>query len=352
MKNDVLMPRIGVNDNYVTLCSWNVRDGEWVQKGQVIAQIETTKESCEVEAEFEGYIQQLIPAKKMVEVGTVIGRISGIQMAMQQKKEDSGENGQCVVISAKAQKMMDEYNIDASVFKDISIIRERDVKQYLESVNNMEVSNMMEDLADNKLLINGGGGFCKVILDILSQRNEYEVVGIVDRNHTNLKTVKGIEVLASNDVYALKELYDKGYWMMVNAIGFDGKKHGRKEPYEIMKKVGFKVPNVIHQMAIIEPSVRMGEGNLIVAGAIIGTDARIGSNCIINAGSIISHDCVIGNHSHIASGAVLAGNVVVGENTLIGQGCTVYKDIKIGKNVVVSNGVHVFEDVPDGAFLK
>lgn len=351
MKKDVLMPRIGVNDNYVTLCSWNVKNGEQVKKGQVVAQIETTKESCEIEAEEEGYIQQLIPAKKLVEVGTVIARICDVQEKGQKQDSEQGDFVECI-ISTKAQKMMDEYKIDPSVFKGRSIIKEKDVKEYLENNKTVEAPEMNDKMFENKLLINGGGCFCKVILDILSQRNEYQVVGIVDRNCANIKKVKGVDVIATNDEQKLKELYDEGYWMMINAIGFDGNKHGRREPYEMMKKVGFKVPNVIHARSIIEPSVRMGEGNLIVAGAIIGTDARIGNNCIINAGTIISHDCVIGNHCHIASGAVLAGNVVVGENTLIGQGCTVYRDIKIGKNVVISNGVHVFENVPDGAFLR
>ncbi len=352
MKNEVLMPRIGANDNYVTLCRWNVKEGEKVAKGQVIAQIETTKESSEIEAETDGYIHMLVLNNQSVAVGDVICQISDVYDAIVTESQEK-EGDQEQTISAKARKLMEEYHIESEVFKGLNIVREKDVLSYLEQKKDETLkTEAVENDLSRKIIVNGSKGLSKMLIDAVRQRGEYEVVGLLDRRYPEGDTVRDIKVISKNDEESLKKLYDKGYRFMLNAIVFDRHKHDRKEPFLLMKKCGFTIPNIIHNTAIIEPGVRMGEGNFIAVGAIIGSDVQIGDNCVINAGAIVSHDDVIGSHTHIASGAILAGHVEIGENTLIGQGSTIYKDIKIGKNVVISNGVHVFEDVPDGAFLK
>lgn len=355
MKNNVVMPRIGANDNYVTLCDWNVKEGDWVSKGQTLAQIETTKESGEIEAEVDGYIQLIADVNQSINVGEVIAIISDVY-EKQSKVEMFVEECE-PTISIKAKKMIEQYGIDTRAFEGCSIVREKDVINYLEQLKKEpeklgDVHILEDEPMENRVLINGGAGLCKMVVEILQQRGEFRVDGILDRNYEEGKQIKGIPVIDYNDEKTLKKYYDKGYRNIINAIAFDRNKHDRKDPYILMKKCGYKMINVIHNRAIIEPSVRIGEGNFIAANAMLGTDVRIGNNCMINAGTIISHDCVIGSHSHIASGTVLGGGVVVGENTLIGQGCTVFKGIKIGKNVVISNGVHIFENVPDGAIIR
>lgn len=47
----VVVPRIGTNDDVVTIGSWLVENGSYVQKGQPVASLETTKETEDLVAE-------------------------------------------------------------------------------------------------------------------------------------------------------------------------------------------------------------------------------------------------------------------------------------------------------------
>lgn len=341
MKIEIKMPRIGTNDDFVTLAQWMVKNGEHICKGQIIAILETTKETSDLEALGEGFIELLVEQGEDVAVDDILAVIHEDREEFQLQKMSKEGNKDTRTYSDKALQLIREYDIDVNLLPVNKIIREKDVR------NLIKQPYFIEEVDTNKILIYGGGGFCKIIQDILKQRGEYRIGGILDRRYPQLSSVKEIPVIGGSDLEDLRMLYQKGYRKIINAVGFDGKKHGRKAPYEMMKQIGYECVNVVHNRAIIEPSVMIGEGNLIAAGAIIGSDARIGNNCIINAGAVISHDCIISDNCHIASGAILGGGVIVGENTLIGQGCTVFRDLKIGANVVVHNGVNVVRDIPD-----
>ena len=346
MKKEIKMPRLGTNDDVVTLAQWLVKNGESVEKNQAIAILETTKETSELYALETGYIYILKEEGTDVEVEENVAYISEKREELSVRETENSEKPDSRVYSDKALALIQKHNIDVSLLPKEGIIKEKDVLALISRPYYIGSTNK------NQVLIYGGGGFCKAIIDILRQKGEYRIAGILERKYPNCDDIKGYKVIGTSDEKTMYELYQKGYTKVINAVGFDGKKHGRKAPYDMLKKIGFEFVNVVHPRAIIEPDVFFGEGNLIAAGAIIGSDAIIGNNCIINAGCIISHDCIISDNCHIASGAILGGNVIVGENTLIGQGCTIFKGIKIGDNVVIANGAKITRDVPSNSFVE
>lgn len=339
MVSEIKMPRLGVNDDYITLVRWLVKDGDMVRKGQKIAEIETSKETNEIKADEEGMIHLAMSEGKDVAVGEIVATIGD---AVRQKEVESTETG--LRATAKAQKLIEENGIDISKLPKDRLIREKDV------IGLIDKKYQIEEVKTNKVLIYGGGGFGKIAIEILKTQHTYELYGIVDLKYPDLKEILGIPVIGSDD--DLGRLVKDGYTKIFNGIGFSHKAHWRKEPYEKLREFGFEFINVIHNSAQIEPSARMGAGNLVCAGAIIGSEAKIGSNCIINSGAVISHDCIISDHCHIASGAVIAGSVTIGENTLIGQNVTIYSSVVIGKNVTILNGCSVFRSVPDNTVVK
>ncbi len=331
---EIKMPRLGVNDDYVTLVTWLVKDGDWVDKGQIIAEIETSKESSEVRAEQEGIITLSVSEGEDVNVGGLIAVIGAGEKT--EKAETDTSN---LRMTEKAKKLVEENGVDISLLPTDRLIREKDVLPFIKKPFSIA------ETKQNELLLYGGGGFSEIVIDILKVTHAYNAYGIIDMAYPELKDVMGVSVVAGDA--GLQEHFDKGYRKIFNCVGVT-----RKPAYEKLKKYGFEFPNVIHARAILEPSVQLGEGNLICAGAIIGAQARIGNDCVINAGAIISHDCIISDHCHVASGAVLAGIITVGENTLIGQNVTIYSRVKIGSNVVIENGCSIFKDVPDNTVVR
>jgi pyruvate dehydrogenase E1 component beta subunit len=76
---DVLMPALSPTMEEGTLAKWNIKEGDTVLSGDVIAEIETDKATMEVEAVDEGVVEAiLVPAgTEGVKVNTPIARIRG-----------------------------------------------------------------------------------------------------------------------------------------------------------------------------------------------------------------------------------------------------------------------------------
>ena len=337
---EIVMPRLGVNDDYVTLISWTVKEGDWVDVGDIIAEIETSKETSELRTGQAGIISFSVNAGDEVEVGEVVATIGEGERPEKHEEEVTLE----LHMTEKAKKIIEENKIDISKLPKDRLIKEKDVLALV------SVPYVLSGTKNNDIVLYGGGGFSRIAIDILKVTHAYNVHGVVDMKYPEIQDVMGVPVIGGDE--QLQEIYDEGYRKIFNGVGVINGQYGHKLPYEKLKKYGFEFPNVIHKTAILEPSTVLGEGVLVCAGAIIGAMAQIGNNCVINAGSIISHDCIVSDNCHIASGAVLAGIVTVGENTLIGQNVSIYSRVKIGSNVVIENGCSIFKDVPDNTIVR
>lgn len=194
-----------------------------------------------------------------------------------------------------------------------------------------------------KIIVIGGGGNTKVILDILSSRIrlgvELDINGILDDDIDKI-SVKGYPVLGP--VKDIDKYKDDEEIYFVNGIGNNNK---RKEVFE--RYNGLQYYTAIHPSAIIGSDVSIGPGSVIMPGAIINTDSIIGKQVLINTGAIIEHDNIIGDFVHVASGSATAGNVQIGEASMLGTGTKVIQGLKIGKNTVIGAGAVVISNIPD-----
>lgn len=196
-----------------------------------------------------------------------------------------------------------------------------------------------------KIVLLGGGGHAKVLIDLINACGRYEIAGIVDAQFAAGVSVSGATVLGDDRI--LSELYEKGLRNACIAVGSVKDNSRRKALYEKVKNAGFLMPALIHPSAVISGKSQIHEGAQIMAGAIVQTDSSIGENTIVNTGAIVEHDCKIGNHVHICPGATLSGSCLISEGAFIGAGATVLQGIKIGSNSIVSAGAVVIKDVID-----
>lgn len=197
-----------------------------------------------------------------------------------------------------------------------------------------------------KIVLIGAGGHCKVIIDIIKTKHEYDIIGITD---TNIKqeNILGVPILGDDSI--LPELYLSGVKDAFICIGALEDISFRNKFYNKLKKLGFQLPVLIHKNSIVSSYVKIGDGSCVMPGVVINPNVNIGYNCIINSSSIIEHDCYIGNNSHIASKSALGGGVSIGYNTFIGMGTSVIQGIKIGNNVIVGAGAVVIDNISDNS---
>lgn len=193
-----------------------------------------------------------------------------------------------------------------------------------------------------KIVIVGGGGHAKVVIDAIRRSGEFDICGIIDNNLKPGDSVLGIEVIGGNDMLAA--VFKEGTRNAFLGVGSIGNCEIRKRIASGLTRIGFKFPAIIHPKAVVADDVEVGAGTFVAAGAVVNPGARIGRNVIINTSASVDHDCVIGDFVHIAPGAVLSGGVKVGEETHIGIGANVIQYVNIAKRSFIKAGALVRDD--------
>jgi sugar O-acyltransferase (sialic acid O-acetyltransferase NeuD family) len=194
------------------------------------------------------------------------------------------------------------------------------------------------------LVIYGGGGHGRSIIDIVRLLGKYEIVGIIDDELPPESEVMGVPVLGNADV--LSSLRSKGVRAAINAVGGVGDVDTRIKIFDRLQEEGFECPAIIHPTATVETSARLSFGTQILPHAYVGTLAQTGFGVIINNGAIVSHDCQLGDYASLAPGAILAGEVRIGEAVQVGMGVTINLGLSLGERARVGNGAVVKADVP------
>ncbi len=188
------------------------------------------------------------------------------------------------------------------------------------------------------MLLYGASGHAKVIISCL-QANELPVIGIFD-DDLSKKELGQISVVGN---------YRPDYEPLEDLIISIGANHIRQK---VAAFIQHRFGKVIHPSAIVDKSVKVGEGTVILHNAILQAEVQVGKHVIINTSASVDHDCIIEDFAHIAPGATLCGNIYVGKNTIIGAGTIVTPNLKIGKNCLIAAGSVITKNIPDFAIVR
>lgn len=186
-----------------------------------------------------------------------------------------------------------------------------------------------------EILLIGGGGHCKSVIDVIENSGEFKVAGIIDKEENLKKINLNYEIIGTDlDLPALKRKFD--YALIT--IGHISDVKPRVRLFILLKELGFILPVIISPRAYISKHATLDEGTVIMHDSFINASAKIGKNCIINTKAVIEHDAAIGDNCHISTGAVINGGVIVGNNTFVGSNATTKEYIKIPENSFLKAG--------------
>lgn len=194
------------------------------------------------------------------------------------------------------------------------------------------------------LVIFGGGGHAKIVIDIVRAMGTYRLVGIFDDGLPEGSEVLGLPVLGSSK--DLVEWRSRGIQLAANGVGGIGNYRVRLKIFEMLAQAGYHFPVLVHPSAVVERSAILETGAQVMAQAYIGASVRVGFGSVINVGAIVSHDSVLGQVVNLSPGATLAGNVRVENYAQIGMRATVNVNITVGEGAMLGNGCTVKADVP------
>lgn len=200
------------------------------------------------------------------------------------------------------------------------------------------------------LLLYGGGGHGKTLIDLVRAAGNYHWVGLIDDQLTRGSKVLGVPVLGGAE--QLADLHRSGVRLAVNGVGGIGNPNVRARVFEILEQAGFTCPAIVHPTAWVEQSARLEGGVQVLAHAYVSSAATIGFGSVLNAGAIVSHDCRLGRCVNLSPGAALAGNVRLEDYVQIGMNATVNLDISVGRGARIGNGATVKADVPPDTVVR
>ena len=348
----IKIPLLNANEPETLLASVYVSEGQQVSKGDLICTLETTKSTADLEAETSGYIVGLQYREgQTILAGEIFCYLSDspdwtpIEIKQPGKENESpGDRPAGLRITQPALNLAREHDLDLEELPIGPIITEKEIQKRLQKLADTEHLPVNNTFDPTAIIVYGGGGHGKSLIDLLRSLGTHQIIGVVDDGLEPGYKVMGITVLGGGDV--LSELYSKGIRLAVNAVGGIGNLKIRMDIFQRLAHAGFVCPAVVHPSAVIEPSASLSPGVQVFSHAYVGSESRIGFGTIVNTGAIVSHDCVLGDYVNISPGAILAGMVQVGDGALVGMGATINLEVNIGEQSRIGNGATVKSDLP------
>ena len=187
----------------------------------------------------------------------------------------------------------------------------------------------------NEIILIGGGGHCKSVIDVIEQEGRFNVAGIVDKPELLGFDVLGYPIIGNDS--DLTDLVNKYQYALITA-GQVKSSSLRIELFELAVKIGFILPTIISPRAYVSKHSKIYKGSIVMHDALINANTIVGENCIINSKALIEHDCTISSHCHISTQATINGNVSISERSFVGSNSTIKQGVSIEQDSFVKAG--------------
>lgn len=199
------------------------------------------------------------------------------------------------------------------------------------------------------ILLVGGGGHCRSIIDVIESHGGYAITGIVQPEKDGLDPVLGYPVIGADD--DLPKLTHANQSAIVT-VGQIKTFAVRQRLFERLRECHAVMPVIVSPRAYVSSHAFLADGTAIMHGAFVNAGARIGVNGIINSLALIEHDVTIGDHCHISTGARINGGTIIEDGCFIGSGAVLRQGLRIGSGSVIGAGCVLTRDLPPNSLIK
>lgn len=357
----VTVPWTDVNDDSATVVEWHVEDRAEVRAGAPLVDVETAKSAIELEAPSDGLVLQLIPVGGEVSIGQPVAHVFEDEAALAafleartQEALSAPEPGDDVRASDKARVRAQELGVDLTTIAGSGLITVKDVEAAAGAAEKAAPEDLPDPLPGGgkakRLLLIGAGLGATQVLDILSETDDMEGVGIVDDNSAIWGgEVEGVPVVGGTDQM-------RAHWgsqaFDAAVIAISTSVDARARLRELCREVGIPLANVIDPRSKISTGVSLGEGNVVCAYTHFGTGTRIGDNNFISAFNSYDHHNVLGSDISTGPGCMTSGEVKIEDRVRLGTGIFVEPKLTLGEGVIVASGSVIVRSVPAGHAVK
>ena len=132
--------------------------------------------------------------------------------------------------------------------------------------------NNMKDI-----ILIGGGGHCKSVIDVIEQEGQFKIKGIVDKPELLGTNVLGYSVIGNDS--NLDSLAKKYQYALIT-VGQIKSPALRINLFNMVINSGFKLPTIISPRAYVSKHSTLGNGVVVMHDALINANVKIGDNSI------------------------------------------------------------------------
>ena len=134
---DLIIPTINVNDTKVTISDIRKENLEYIEEGEVLYSVETSKATEDYEVDFSGYVVLFVEDLDEVEVGKSAGMIfkslddAKAKLAEVEEAKAKAKKLETVNASKKAIAYAEEMGVDITLIKKDGIIKTLDIDEWI-----------------------------------------------------------------------------------------------------------------------------------------------------------------------------------------------------------------------------
>jgi sugar O-acyltransferase (sialic acid O-acetyltransferase NeuD family) len=189
-----------------------------------------------------------------------------------------------------------------------------------------------------EIILIGGGGHCKSVIDVIEQEGRFNIVGVIDKPELLGTKVLDYSVIGNDsDMVSLA----KKHLHAIVTVGQIKLPAFRIKLFNMAVKAGFVLPNITSPRSYVSKHAIIGDGTIIMHDVLINANVTIDDNCIINSKALIEHDCIISKHCHISTNAIINGSVIVESECFVGSGSIIKESITVNKGSFIKAGTVV-----------
>jgi sugar O-acyltransferase (sialic acid O-acetyltransferase NeuD family) len=364
----ITSPMVNVNDEGATLTTWLKTEGAWINSGEVIAALETSKASIDIESEGAGYLRIFVKAGTRVAVGQTLGALCESSDEVPQLPQPKDEPGSITSgerkVTKKAELAAQRAGLDLvalqAALPDLNTITAADVEGFLSHARNQPGARSLpgQDLVDDvyqssrrqRLLIVGGGLGAVQLLDSLSRIEHQQATAIVDDNRDLLdRKILGVPIIGTQD--DVERLFSQGFFdaavvSVSTSIGF------RERMHEKLSRLSIPFANIIDPSARIQQNAVLGLGNVILAYCQIGSCATLGNGNFLSPFVDIEHHCKVGDFCTFGPGVMMSSLVTIESRVKFGTGIFIEPKLSIGTDSIIGSGAILTRNIPSDTIVK
>lgn len=214
---------------------------------------------------------------------------------------------------------------------------------------NLELINFKFKIMKQKLIIIGASTTAIHVYKFINEYELFDIVGFaVNRQYINEEIFMGLPLYSIED---LEDIIDKNEDLLFVAMLWNKLNADRRHIYENLKKEGYHFANIISPTAKIRGKLK-GDNCWIHDYAIIQNDVEIGENVAMMAFTLIGAHTEIGSHCFFGAKSTIGGGCKIGKQSFIGINSTVFDDTIIGEKCIVGACTAVKRNMPDYSLCK